>query len=179
MTATIRSALTGDVPSIAAIYNEAVRTSVATFDTEPKTPAEFDAWFRDHGSRHPVLVTEEDGSVVAWASLSAWSDRCAYDDTAEVSIYVRSDRRGKGLGAELLRALVRAGSDANLFTLIARVSDHNEASLRLHRTAGFREIGEMKQVGFKFGRRLDVQLLQLMLRPAPGDAAGASGTRSR
>jgi L-amino acid N-acyltransferase len=103
----IRPAALPDLPAITAIYNHAILHTTATFDTEPKTDAEQMAWFKAHGERHPSLVATVDGQVVGWASLSAWSDRCAYSDTAEVSTYVDADYRGRGIGNALGEAIDR------------------------------------------------------------------------
>ena len=167
----VRRAAPADVPSIARIYNEAIRHTTATFDTEPRSLRERRRWFAAHDRRHPILVAERDGAVVGWASLSPWSDRPAYDRTAEVSVYVAAADRGQGIGSRLLGALVRRGRSVGHHTRIARIADRNPASLRLHATAGFRSIGVMREVGSKFGRLLDVDLLQLLYpqarRPGP------------
>jgi L-amino acid N-acyltransferase YncA len=160
---TIRKAGVADQASILEIYNEAVLRTTATFDTEPRTFEQQTAWFSRHGKRHPVLVAEEGGEVVGWASLSAWSERRAYDDTAEISLYVRADRQGRGIGKALMKAIVEQGRSAKLHTLIARIAGENEASVRLHRSAGFLEIGVMREAGWKFGRRIDVLMMQMML----------------
>jgi len=120
---TMRPATLADLPAITEIYNEAIRKTVATFDTEPKTPEEQMIWFADHGPKHPILVAEENGIVVGWASLSKWSDRCAYSDTAEISLYVREDHQGKGIGRKLLEAIVAAGQKAGLHTVVARITE--------------------------------------------------------
>jgi L-amino acid N-acyltransferase YncA len=156
----IRKAKLADAPDVAAIYNEAVRTSVATFDTEPRSLPAQESWLQHHDDRHPVLVADEAGSVVGWASLSPWSDRRAYDDTAEVSVYVRADRRSEGVGRALLSTLVRMSEEARLHVLLARIADGNEPSVRLHDRLGFRSVGVMHEVGFKFGRRIDVHLFE-------------------
>jgi L-amino acid N-acyltransferase len=166
----IRPADADDLPSILDIYNEAVQNTVATFDTEPRSMTQQKAWFERHGGRHSVLVAEEDGAVVGWSSLSAWSDRRAYDDTAEISVYVRSDRRGRGIGKALMAAIVDAGAGSRLHTIIARIAGGNEISIRLHEAAGFQTIGIMREVGLKFGRMIDVHMMQLIFPPhAQGD----------
>jgi phosphinothricin acetyltransferase len=166
----IRPAGIHDLQSILDIYNEAVQNTVATFDTEPRSMTQQKAWFEHHGPRHPVLVAEEEGAVLGWASLSEWSDRRAYDDTAEISLYVRSDRQGRGIGKALMGAVVDIGERARLHTIIARIAGGNEISIRLHRTAGFEAIGIMREVGLKFGRRIDVHMMQLIFPPhAEGD----------
>lgn len=160
--ATIRPAAWDDLPVIVEIYNEAVLTTTATFDTEPKTVEERAEWFQAHGERHPLLVAQKNGQVVGWASLSAWSPRRAYDDTAEVSLYVLASQRGHGIGGQLMAEILKAGQQAGLHTILARVTEGNAASVRLHRAAGFELVGIMREVGLKFDRRLDVNLMQLL-----------------
>jgi L-amino acid N-acyltransferase YncA/ubiquinone/menaquinone biosynthesis C-methylase UbiE len=159
----IRKAEIPDLDAITEIYNEAVLTTTATFDTEPKTVAERLQWFQAHDGRHPVLVAELDGAVVGWASISRWSDRPAYDDTAETSFYVKSGYRGRGVGRRLKQALIEEARRLRFHTLIARVADESEASRHLNESFGFVHIGTMKEVGKKFGRLLDVHILQKML----------------
>lgn len=159
MVDTRRATLT-DLPAITAIYNDAVLKTTATFDTTPKTDAEQREWFEHHDDNHPVLVAVEQSTVVGWASLSAWSDRCAYASTAEVSIYIHEEWRGNGVGRTLMAALVAEGERLGLHTLIARIAEGNPASIRLHTSAGFTEAGILKEVGEKFGRLLDVAMLQ-------------------
>jgi len=156
----IRPATQTDLPAITEIYNEAVLNTLATFDTQPKSIEEQERWLASHDARHPVLVAEEEGVVAGWASLSAWSDRCAYADTAEASLYVRKECRGQGVGRELSAALLQAGESAGLHTALARITEGNEVSLRLAQSAGFELVGTMREVGRKFGRLLDVHLLQ-------------------
>ena len=160
----IRKSVESDLETIVEIYNQAILTTVATFDTEPKTADQQRAWFLTHGDRSPLLVAEDDGCVVAWASLSRWSDRCAYIDTAEVSVYVRKEHQGRGLGKMLLVAILDEGRSAGLHTVIARIAQGNEGSFELFISLGFEHIGTMKEVGRKFGKLLDVYLLQLIYR---------------
>jgi L-amino acid N-acyltransferase len=159
---TIRKATLADLKAITDIYNEAILNTVATFDTSPKTLDEQKAWFEKHGPKYPVLVAVEVKTIIGWASLSAWSDRCAYADTGEISAYVREDYRGKGVGRKLSGAILRAGKDAGLHTVIARMVASNEASILLAESLGFKPIGVMKEVGRKFGKLLDVNLMQII-----------------
>jgi len=156
----IRAAKIDDLPAITEIYNEAVKTTVATFDTEPKTVDEQKKWFEHHGSRHPVLVAELDGVVVGWSSLSRWSDRYAYAETGEISLYVKEPLRGRGIGKKLLMSVIEEGEKAGLHTVIARIAQGNGASIHIHTLVGFEQIGVMREVGRKFGRRIDVHLMQ-------------------
>jgi L-amino acid N-acyltransferase YncA len=161
----IRPANPEDVDSITQIYNEAVQKTVATFDTEPKTLQEQRAWFEYHGLKYPIFVAELDGVVTGWASLSKWSDRCAYSDTAEISLYVKEEFRGRGMGRKLLEAIVRQGEKVGLHTVIARIAEGNRVSIHLHELLGFEHIGIMREVGRKFGRLLDVYLMQKIYAP--------------
>lgn len=160
---TIRPAKIADLTAITEIYNQAILNTVATFDTEPKTPEEQRAWFDEHGDKHPVLVTEQDGVIVGWASLSAWSDRYAYSDTAEISLYVEESHQGKGIGRELSEAAIKAGRDTGLHTLIARIAEGNASSIHIAESQGFEHIGIMREVGHKFGKLIDVYLMQKFL----------------
>ena len=170
---TIRQAALADLGVITEIYNEAILKTVATFDTEPKTLEEQKSWFAEHGSKYPILVAEQDGLIVGWASLSIWSDRCAYTDTAESSLYVKEEHQGKGIGRKLLEAIIQEGQKAGLHTVIARITEGNEVSIYLAESLGFEHIGIMKEVGRKFGKLLDVYLMQKIYDTptAPGNTA--------
>ena len=157
---TIRKATLEDLCAITEIYNEAILQTVSTFDTEPKTIKEQETWFADHDDKHPIFVAEQDGFVVGWASLSRWSDRCAYSDTAEVSLYVNREHRGKGIGRKLLKAIIEEGRMNGLHTVIVRIAEGNETSIYLFKNEGFEFVGVMKEVGRKFGRLLDVCMMQ-------------------
>lgn len=159
---TIRKASLDDIGAITAIYNEAIVNTVATFDIKPKSLGEQEDWFRQHGPKYPILVAEQDSVIVGWASLSKWSDRSAYSDTAECSLYIDEGYRGKGIGGKLSKAIIQSGRESGLHTLIARVVEGNEESMHLCEIAGFKHIGTMKQVGRKFGKTLDVHLMQLI-----------------
>jgi L-amino acid N-acyltransferase YncA len=178
---TIRAAQLSDLGAISEIYNEAIASTTATFDTAPKTLDEQQRWFESHGPRHPILVAELDGQVVGWACLSRWSDRPAYDDTAETSFYVKSEHRGRGIGRELKEAIVQQGRRLGFHSLIARVAEGSEASLHLNQSVGFRHVGVLKEVGRKFGRFLDVHVMQIIFddeRHAPQPDENNRLTRS-
>lgn len=157
---TIRPAKISDLNAINEIYNEAIRTTTATFDTEPKTEGEQKVWFDSHGPNYPILVAESRGIVVGWASLSKWSDRRAYSGTAEVSLYVKGEFRGKGFGRKLMEAIVSKGERVGFHTVIGRIAEGNDVSVHLAESLGFRHIGVMKEAGRRFGKLLDVYLMQ-------------------
>lgn len=159
----LRPAVAEDVPAITEIYNEAILTTTATFNTEPKTLDDRQQWLESHDARHPVLVAELDGQVVGWACLTRWSDRHAYDDTGETSFYVASAFRGQGIGRLLKLAIIDEAKRLGFHTLIARVAEGSDESLHINESVGFTRVGVLKEVGQKFGRRIGVHILQLML----------------
>ena len=167
---TTRPATEDDLRAITDIYNEAIRTTTATFDTQEKSLEEQRVWFRGHQPDHQVMVAElDEGEVVGWASLSAWSDRCAYSDTAELSFYVKEEQRGKGVGRALLTRLLQEGERAGFHTVVSRIAEGSGASVHLHQELGFSHIGVMREVGRKFGRLLDVHLMQKIFSPGERD----------
>jgi L-amino acid N-acyltransferase len=159
----IRPAKASDVDAICEIYNEAIRTTTATFDTAPRSLERQRQWFESHGPRFPILVAAKNGVVVGWACLTRWSERPAYDITAETSFYVHSEHRGQGIGRRLKQALIDEARRLGFHSLIARVAEGSEASLHLNLSMGFERVGVLRQVGRKFDRLLDVVLLQKML----------------
>jgi L-amino acid N-acyltransferase YncA len=161
-TVALRDAGPTDVGAIVEIYNESVVSSTASFDLTPRTPADYEVWFAAHGGRYPVIVAEEYGTVVGWASLSRWSDRAAYDGTAEASLYVRRTHQGRGIGRRLFEVIIERGRAANLHTIISRIAEGNDVSVKLHESHGFTHIGVMQEVGQKFGKYLDVVMMQLI-----------------
>ena len=98
-----------DIGAVTEIYNEAIVSTTATFDIEPKTTEEQRKWFFAHGPKHPILVSENDNRVTGWASISKWSERGAYRNSAEVSLYVNEKWRGKGIGKKLLSTILEEG----------------------------------------------------------------------
>src|SRR4030067_329940 len=99
---TFLRASTDHLIDITDIYNQAVLTTTATFDSEPISLDEQRLWFAEHNDKFPIFIAEKSGKVIGWASLSKWSGRCAYSDTAEISIYIKDGYRGKGVGTKLM-----------------------------------------------------------------------------
>lgn len=159
----IRLAVPADAAAIAAIYNAEVTGSTVTFDLTPRTLAEQVAWLQQRSGVHAVIVAVADDEVVGFASLSQWRDRPAYSTTVEDSIYVRDDQRGNGVGRLLLEELVLLATRHGFHTMIARIVGGHTASIALHRALGFEVVGTEHEVGRKFGRWLDVVLMQRML----------------
>ncbi len=159
----IRDATLTDIPAITAIYAHAVANTVATLDTEEPTIGSQTEWFHHHDVRHPVLVAAHHGKVIGWASLSQWSPKSGYCNTAEASVYVDAAHHSRGIGTQLLRALVERARATGLHVLLGRISSTNTISLRLTRNCGFADVGTMHEVGSKFGQPVDVVILELVL----------------
>ena len=161
----IRIAEIGDAESIAAIYNVEVVESTATFDLEPRSVAKQREWLLRRSGAHVVLVAEDqvgDG-VIGFASLSPYKDRPAYSTTVESSVYVHRDARGRGVAKALMTELLETARTHGFHAVIARIADSQSASLTLHEKVGFTQVGVEREVGRKFGRWLDVAIMQVML----------------
>ena len=167
----IRPAAGRDIKAINDIYNQAVVKTTATFELDPRDGEAARVWFLAHGPTYPIFVAERDGEVIGWSSLSPYAPRPGYRFTVEDSIYVREDCRGQRVGSALMHAVVEAAVALGYRAVVAKIADHNQASLALHRAAGFQPVGVLTMVGRKFGRWLDVDLLELLLpeRHRPND----------
>jgi phosphinothricin acetyltransferase len=160
----LRRATEDDVPAITAIYNDAVLKTTATFDLEEQSVESRLAWFRNRTADFPVAVAEAAGGVVAYASLSRWSDKEAYQITAEFSLYVEASSRGHGIGRALAEYILHEAEKTGLYTVISRVTAGNALSVHLHQRLGFTEIGVMRRCGRKFGEILDVVFFEKVLK---------------
>jgi phosphinothricin acetyltransferase len=163
----VRAATEDDLPPILAIYNDIIRHTTAVYDYTPHTLEMRTQWFRHlKGLSLPVFVAIDAETVVGFCSLSPFRKWGAYKYSVENSIYVAADCRGQGIGRRLLAPLVDAAIEGQFRTIIAGIDTQNEASFRLHRAFGFEEVAHFREVGFKFGRWLDLKFFQRML-PGP------------
>lgn len=162
-TVQIREATTDDLEAIRTIYNYYVIHSTCTFQIEPETSSQRQAWFAAHDALHPVIVAECAGSVIGWAALSAWNPRCAYAWTVEASVYLDPAFLRRGMGRALLQDLLDRARAAGHHTVIGATCTESVASIRLQEQMGFEQIGTLRQVGRKFGRWLDVVYMQRFL----------------
>ncbi|HKC77408.1 MAG TPA: GNAT family N-acetyltransferase [Gaiellaceae bacterium] len=154
-TVTIRALRPEDWPAVRAIYEDGIRGGDATFETEPPL---WEIWDAVHHSVR--IVAERDGGVVGWAAVGEVSGRRCYRGVGEVSVYVAAPARGSGIGRVLLDELVARSEDAGYWTLTASVFPENEASLRLHKACGFREVGIREGIGESGGVWRDVVWLE-------------------
>ena len=159
-----RAATLDDVEAIAAIYNEGIEDRLATFETRPRTGADVVAWL---DGRHPVVVVEDAATaVVGFAASSTYRPRACYDGVAEFSVYVARVARGRGAGRLATDGLIEAAARAGFWKLVSRVFVENEASRRLLRGAGFREVGIYERHGRLDGRWRDVVIVERLLPAA-------------
>ena len=160
----VRPAEPDDAAAIRAIYNAEVTETTNTFDLVPRTLAEQRAWILDHSGAHPAVVAvDETGEVVGFGSLSPYKDRPAYSTTVEDSVYVARSSQGRGVGRLVLGGLLSVATDHGFHAVIARISGEGDASIGLHAALGFEHVGREREVGRKFGRWLDVVVMQRLL----------------
>ncbi len=167
MRLSIRAATAADIPAITAIYDHAVRHGTASFELEPPEAAEMarrQKALLDGG--YPYLVAEADGAVAGYAYAGAYRPRPAYRWSVEDSVYVAPSMHRRGIGAALLARLIAEAEARGFRQMIAVIGDSAQtASIELHAALGFRRIGAVENVGFKFGRWLDTVLMQRPLGP--------------
>ena len=159
----VRLALPGDTEAIRSIYNAEVLGSTVTLDLEPRDSTQQVAWLARHRGAHPVVIAHDAGAVAGFGSLSTYRDRPAYATTVESSVYVDSAHRGRGVGRLIVQELIGLAREHGFHTVIARVVGDNQPSTKLHLACGFELVGVERQVGRKFGRWLDVAVMQLLL----------------
>ena len=159
---TIRSSREEDIPSITEIYAYYVLNSTSTFELTPPTNGEMASRRTDVLSKQlPYLVIEQDGRVVGYAYCNWFKPRAAYRFAAELSIYLSRETCGKGLGRQLLDALMHEAELANIRKMIAGIGDSSNAgSIALHQSAGFSHVGTLKSCGWKFNRWVDVIFME-------------------
>ncbi len=160
----IRQAVEADLPQILDIYNEVILHTTAVYDYEPHTLEMRKQWFtvkKEQGL--PVFVAEEADQVLGLSSFGPFRAWAAYQYSVENSVYVAADARGKGVGKLLIPPLIESAKALKMHTIIASIDATNTASLQLHRYFGFEEVAHFKEVGWKFGKWLDLKFLQLMI----------------
>jgi len=159
----LRPAARSDLTAVNNIYNHYVLHSTCTYQEEPEPIAARRQWLDHHGAKHPVIVAEVNGEVVGWGSLSAYHARSAYRRTVENSVYVHHQYHRRGIGSLLLKDLIVRARALGHHAIIAGIDADQVASVVLHDRFGFQKVGHFKEVGFKFGRWLDVVYMQLVL----------------
>lgn len=158
----IRQAAPEDAVAVTAIYNQGIAGRGATFETRPRTVESLGARIAD-ADRYPLLVAEQGGAVLGWAGLGEYRSRACYRGIAEFSVYLAADARGRGIGTQLLKALVAAARAKGFWKVLSRVFPSNHASLGACRAAGFREVGVYEKHAWLDGQWRDVVIVERLI----------------
>lgn len=163
----LRIANREDLPAVVDIYNSTIASRMVTADTEPVTPEERLNWFLNHTEARPLYIVEnEQGDITGWVSFEAFYGRPAYNKTAEVSIYLHEDHRGKGAGSAVLEKALEAAPKLGIRSLMAFIFAHNEPSIKLFKKYGFTEWGHFPGIAEMDGIRYDLKILGKELNEA-------------
>jgi L-amino acid N-acyltransferase len=147
------------------IFNQAIATSTALYDYQPRTLATIKTWFQVKAeNNYPIIGIEDDlGFLMGFASYGAFRSWAAYKYSIEHSVYVNSPYRGRGVGKKLLKELIKIAQRQNYHTLIGGIDAENYVSIKLHQSLGFQHCGTIEHAGYKFGRWLNLEFYQLIL----------------
>jgi L-amino acid N-acyltransferase YncA len=159
----VRLGRAADSEPVAEIYNQGIAERIATFETEPRTPADLARRIQEDPERFPVLVAEEAGTILGWASVGPYRERRCYAGVGEFSVYIHRDARGRGAGRELLAQLIVEARNRGYWKLLSRVFPSNTASLALCRSLGFREVGTYEKHACLDGSWLDVVIVERLI----------------
>ncbi len=167
----LRHATKSDIPAILEIHNDAVKTLAAIWTDNLETLEDRQNWFDNRlADGLPVIVAEDDsGAVLGYGSYGPFREKSGYNKTMEHSVYITPQSRGNGAGSALLEELIKLARQGGYHVLVGAIDSENKGSIGLHERYGFKVTGELPQVGFKFGRWLDLTLMTLILNndPAP------------
>lgn len=170
----IRDAIDADLGGILQIYNDAVERSTAIWNDHPVDLANRQRWLANlHAQDFPVLVAVDDAQqVIGYATFCAWRPHDGFRNTVEHSVYVRDGQRGAGVGRGLMKALIERAREAGKHVMLGAIESANRDSIHLHQQLGFTHVGQLREVGEKFGQWLDLTFMQLILNRGqiPGGA---------
>ncbi|NWQ43294.1 N-acetyltransferase family protein [Bacillus sp. EB106-08-02-XG196] len=160
-----RLASLNDLGAILNIYNQGIEDRIATLEENQKDIEYMTEWFNNHNERFAVLVIEDNDEIVGWASLNAYSNRSAYAGVADLSIYIRRDYRGKGVGSSLLKEIECTAIKNDFNKIVLFTFPFNNLGQGLYKKNGFREVGVFKNQGKLDGRFVDVMIMEKILIP--------------
>ncbi|QFT88170.1 Putative phosphinothricin acetyltransferase YwnH [Bacillus sp. THAF10] len=159
----IRAATNLDVQELLTIYNEGIEDRIATLESVPKDEAYMLEWLTKRSGRYTVLVAELDQRVIGWASLNPYSHRCAYDGVADLSVYIKREYRGKGVGGGLLHSLENEAKQNGFHKIVLFTFPFNGLGQGLYKKSGYREVGVFKNQGKLDGAFIDVVAMEKVL----------------
>jgi L-amino acid N-acyltransferase YncA len=159
----IRKATETDIESIQTIYNEGIEDRIATLETEKKDYCFMKNWFENHNGRYHIIVAEEEGEILGWASLNPYNNRAAYLGVADLSLYISRENRGKGIGGKLLESIQTLAKENDFHKIVLFTFPFNQLGQGLYRNKGFREVGVFKDQGILNGQYVDVMAMEKLL----------------
>ena len=159
----IRNVKTCDAPDIALIYNYYIENSTITFETDPVSAEDMANRIADISDKYPYFVYEESGKVVGYCYVTSWKKKAAYQKTVESTIYIDKDFQGKGIGRTLMNKLINELREKSFHAIIACITIPNPTSVKLHENLGFMQVSDFREVGYKFGKWLNVGDWELIL----------------
>ena len=160
----IREAAINDISQITIIYNEGIEDRIATLEINLRTDDTSKEWLMSREKRYKVLVIEDNkGTVIGWASINIFNSRCCYSGVGDISIYIKRELRGKGIGKILLKALQLKAKEFDFHKLVLSTFEHNEIGKGLYKSQGFREVGTYKEQGVLDGKFVNVTIMEKIL----------------
>jgi len=159
----VRNAREGDLPGILEIYNDSVLTSTATFELKTQTVKSQLEWFQNHGKSYPPIVAVASAKVLGYCSISQFQKTNGYYKTVELSVYVEKNSRRKGIATRLVGEIIERARVLGYHAIISSIANSNKPSVRLHKNFGFRRVGCLREVGFKFSKWQDTTYYELIL----------------
>jgi L-amino acid N-acyltransferase YncA len=159
----IRKATETDIKAIQLIYNQGIEDRIATLETETKDNVFMKDWFDKHIGRYQVIVAEEEGKILGWASLNPYNIRAAYFGVADLSLYITRECRGKGIGGKLLEAIHIIAKENDFHKIVLFTFPFNQLGQGLYRNKGYREVGVFKNQGILDGKYVDVMAMEKLL----------------
>lgn len=159
----IREAMEADIDSIKIIYNQGIEDRVATLETEMKDQTYMEEWFAKHIGRYKVIVADQEGEIVGWASLNPYNSRDTYKGVADLSVYISRDHRGKGIGGLLLQSIEKVAEENDFNKIVLFTFPFNQIGQGLYKKRGYREVGVFKNQGILDGEFVDVMAMEKLL----------------
>ena len=157
----VRAATYDDLPGILEIYNDVIQNTTAVYSYQPHTLAMRQQWFAERtANAFPVFVFDADGVIAGFSSYGHFRAWPAYKYTVENSVYVRPAHQGRGIAKQLLQSVIEDAVNKNYHAMIAGIDAANTVSIHLHEGLGFTEVAHFKQVGYKFGKWLDLKFFE-------------------
>jgi phosphinothricin acetyltransferase len=161
---TIRSAEEKDIPDILEIYNWSILNTTSVYSNNPHTLEMRKKWFEEKkAAKHPVIVAEKENKVVGFISYGPFRTWPGYKYTVEHSVHVDKDHRRLGIAGMLLKKIIEVAKQNDVHAIIGGIDAANEASVKLHEQFNFKEVGLLKEVGYKFNKWLDLKFMELIL----------------